>query len=202
MSSSPLPVRPCLTLLLAIAVVATGLLIPSASPAAATSPIASAAVPADCDTDPELCPPPGLLNEQLLSDPTSFFYATAEQKAALRGFESQAVANTLADHQLPAADAQRVMSWGRDEALAELWALLVQAISTDPGRADRAAEGRRGLDGTDDDSARPEKPGSTAAGSTSSGPGVSAPPPPARSPLNLSASSTASTRAPCSRSTT
>ena len=81
---------------------------------------------------PRALPPPDLLNEQLLSDPASFFYATAEQNTALRALESEAVAHTLEDYQLPAADAQRVMSWGRDEALAELWALLVQAISTDP----------------------------------------------------------------------
>ena len=137
MSSSPLPVRPCLTLLLAIAVVATGLLIPSvASPSSATSAAATSSedIPADCVADPQLCPPPPLLNKQLLTDPTSFFYATPQQQAELSVLEDQAVANVIAGHGLATTEAAAVRSWGRDEALAEMWALVVQAIRTDPGQ--------------------------------------------------------------------
>jgi hypothetical protein len=47
--------------------------------------------------------------------------------------EREAVENTVRDHQLPAGDAAAVRSWGRADALAEMWGLVVQAIrASDP----------------------------------------------------------------------
>ncbi|MGH3300865.1 MAG: Ig-like domain repeat protein [Streptosporangiaceae bacterium] len=64
-------------------------------------------------TAPDLLPNPGPL--------------TSAEATALQGLEDQAVANTIADHQLASTDGPAVLSWGRADAEAELWALLVQA---------------------------------------------------------------------------
>ena len=50
--------------------------------------------------------------------------------ASLRRLQEKAIDNTLADHQLPASDRDAVRSWGRNEAQAELFALVVEAIKT------------------------------------------------------------------------
>ena len=51
--------------------------------------------------------------------------------ASLRILEEQAIRNTLANHQLPESDRAAVATWGRTEAQAELYALILQAIRTD-----------------------------------------------------------------------
>src|SRR4029077_16746125 len=78
--------------------------------------------------------PPDLLNpNQLFSSrvatPT-IYAATAAQITSLNKLQAQAVANTITDHSLASTDGDAVKSWGRNDALAELWALLVQAVQT------------------------------------------------------------------------
>jgi hypothetical protein len=97
--------------------------------------LAAACILNDIPYDP--CPdfsPPGLLSLlQLQAAPTGpqgLYTATAAQIASLQTLESQAIANTIADHNLASTDTDAVMSWGRNVALSELWALLVQAIQT------------------------------------------------------------------------
>ena len=46
------------------------------------------------------------------------------------GCRTRRSTNTLADHGLPESDRDAVLSWGRDDAEAELWALIVEAIDT------------------------------------------------------------------------
>ncbi len=70
--------------------------------------------------------PPDLLNASQLSQ--GLYAATPAQAQSLQNLEQAAVSNTLADHGLPASDATAAQSWGRNDAEAELWALLVQAI--------------------------------------------------------------------------
>jgi hypothetical protein len=68
--------------------------------------------------------PPELLN------PASVDAAGPQVAESIRQLEDQAVSNTLADHQLPASDREAVLSWGRAEAQGELWALIVDALTT------------------------------------------------------------------------
>ena len=93
-------------------------------------------VPCDYGTQP-----PDLLNAYLLSSGRlggSLYSATAEQREALDRMQDQAVSNTVARFGLPASDADAVKSWGRNDALVELWALLAEAIETPA--ADRSEE--------------------------------------------------------------
>lgn len=83
--------------------------------------------------------PPPLLSVAELSDINGLFYATSAQVTALSHLEDQAVQNTLADHNLPASDANAVSSWGRDDAEAELWNLLRQAITATTRTTDQQA---------------------------------------------------------------
>ena len=138
-SPTPATARSFLALVLTVAVLAAGLLIPS--PALAASAPASApaaAVDPICVTDPAQCTPPPMLNKQLLQDPASVYHATTAQSAAIAALEAEAVTTALADHQLPASEADAMRSWGRQEVLAQLWALMIKAIRTDPGS--RSAE--------------------------------------------------------------
>ena len=77
-------------------------------------------------------PAPDLLNPRVVAD------ATPAQADALRRFQAQAVDLTLAHYGLPAGDREAVKSWGRTEAQAMLWGLMVQAVQT-PG-AERSAD--------------------------------------------------------------
>src|SRR5262249_39660115 len=61
---------------------------------------------------------------------SGLYAATPAQSEALQYLEALAVANTIADHDLTATDGNAVKSWGRDDAESELFALLVQAITT------------------------------------------------------------------------
>jgi hypothetical protein len=83
-------------------------------------------------TQGQTCPafpaPPELLNSAAVDA------AGADIAASLRRLEAQAVQNTLHDHQLPSSDSDAVLSWGRDDAEAELWALIVGAINTPVGQ--------------------------------------------------------------------
>jgi hypothetical protein len=68
-----------------------------------------------------------------LLDPSALhgdrYGATDAQFASLQVLQQQAVANTLIDHDLPSSDALAAQTWGRGDALAELWYLLVEAIA-------------------------------------------------------------------------
>ncbi len=129
-----------LVILLALCITAAGLLVPqpasAAAPAAtpaATPAAAAALLDPECESDPTLCTPPPMLNKQLLQDPSGIYRATSAQQAAIAALEAEAVINALADHQLPASEADAMRSWGRHEVLAQLWALILKAIRTDPG---------------------------------------------------------------------
>ena len=54
-----------------------------------------------------------------------------DQREALLQLQEQAITNTLVDHGLPVSDRSAVLTWGRQDALAELFALVVQAIKAD-----------------------------------------------------------------------
>lgn len=81
------------------------------------------------------CPsysPPELLNVNY-----GLYAATPAQTASIQNLESQAVSNIIKGHQLPAGDADAVKSWGRTEALAELYGLLLQAINASSPTTDQ-----------------------------------------------------------------
>lgn len=74
--------------------------------------------------------PPDLLNVAELLDSTGLYHATHAEFVALNDLETQAITNTLADHGLPSSEASAAQSWARDDAEAELYALLVQSATT------------------------------------------------------------------------
>ncbi|HEX4472928.1 MAG TPA: MBG domain-containing protein [Nocardioides sp.] len=85
-----------------------------------------------CSTSSGQCAPyPG---PAPLLDPTALDYATPSQADALRAFERLAVQDVMADHGLPDSDLNAVQSWGRPDAQAELWMLIVQAIQKTPAQ--------------------------------------------------------------------
>src|SRR5262249_28783781 len=69
-------------------------------------------------------PQPALLNLG------GFYAATPSQAASLQILVTQAISNTIADPRLLATDPDTVKSWAREDADAELYGLLVQAIQT------------------------------------------------------------------------
>jgi uncharacterized protein YjbI with pentapeptide repeats len=77
----------------------------------------------DCDVTS--CPPPDLLN---LNQP--LYAPTAVQMSSLEDLENQAVDNIIGAYGLSASDTNAILSWGRADADAELYALLLQAITT------------------------------------------------------------------------
>jgi hypothetical protein len=90
----------------------------------------STSEPAPCDSAWP-CSPPPLLNLDDSAPDRALYRATPAQKTALRKFESEAIANVITAHGLSAGDTAAVQTWGRDEALAELYKLLVAAITDD-----------------------------------------------------------------------
>jgi hypothetical protein len=104
-------------------VLALTVLIPRASTARADTTICTlSATGPTCPT----YPPPDLLNLHQ----GGFYAATAAQQASLQKLEDQAVQTTISDHNLSADDADAVRSWGRADAEAELYGLVVKAINT------------------------------------------------------------------------
>ncbi len=116
-------VRRGLILLLSTAVLVLGL-----GPAL---PVAPAATAASCTGAG--CAPAALLNSTLLSSSNSLYYAAPAARTSLTALSDQAVRNTITDHGLPQGDADAVQTWAREDAEAELWALVVKAVRTDPG---------------------------------------------------------------------
>ena len=72
----------------------------------------------------ESWPVPPLLNLDQGS-----YVPTPEQKESLRALEAQAVANVIKGHGLTDADTDAVKTWGRYDALAALYTLIVEAIN-------------------------------------------------------------------------
>src|SRR5882724_2601709 len=64
--------------------------------------------------------------------PASLFYpllsgpwdSTSAQRASLTNLEQKAIANTVSSHGLPASDFVAAQTWGRSDALFELWLAL------------------------------------------------------------------------------
>ncbi|MGC4112964.1 MAG: hypothetical protein QM747_21610 [Nocardioides sp.] len=71
---------------------------------------------------PMKLPSPGLLNPHYLG--------SDETRAAMHRLENEAIDITLEAHELPASDREAVKSWGRQDAQAVLWGLIVGAIMT------------------------------------------------------------------------
>ena len=84
------------------------------------------------DPTPPVCGTavPDLLSMEALLGATGngLYLATTAQIQSLQVLEQAAVSATIRDHRLAAGDADAVQSWGRGDAQAELWALIVQAI--------------------------------------------------------------------------
>ena len=98
---------------------------------------------------PVFPPPAGLLN------PGAVAAAGPEGAAALRRLEDKAIANTLADHQLPASDHDAAMTWAREDSQLALWGLIAEAIETPAG--ERTADQQLAVDWmTQLDSAQPQ----------------------------------------------
>ena len=117
-----------------VALVCLGLAVSRAS-AASPAPIPT------CTSSIPNCTPPPLLNQTELTPirvgPQRLYAATPEQRASLHALEQKAIQDTLRDHHLPPGDAAAVQSWGRADALAELWGLVVQAIQAPDPTSDQ-----------------------------------------------------------------
>jgi hypothetical protein len=91
---------------------------------------------AHADVPPGDTPPADLLNFTLLSTPGQPFYATPAQIASLKTLQQKAIQNLLTDHQLPSdptnGEQTAAQTWGRTDALAELYGLITQAIELPP----------------------------------------------------------------------
>jgi hypothetical protein len=60
----------------------------------------------------------------------TLFAATPAQIASLHNLEQQAIQNTVTDHSLPASDFDAAATWGRQDAIGELFGEIEQAIQT------------------------------------------------------------------------
>jgi hypothetical protein len=99
---------------------------------------------------PVFPPPPGLLNSGAVAA------AGPEGAAALRRLEDKAIANTLADHQLPASDHDAALTWARSDSQLALWGLIAEAIETPAG--ERTADQQLAVDWmTQLDSVQPQE---------------------------------------------
>ncbi|HEY3058680.1 MAG TPA: hypothetical protein VGL99_06870 [Chloroflexota bacterium] len=133
--------------LLSVSVVATGTIQPAAAagqtpaptPTAVTDPSAPIAPYVFTDTTLVITGP-----QPVFADPTPQATSTDSDVlfhppllnptgvSPLPNLESAAITATIKDHGLAPGDALAVRTWGRAEAQSALWALLVQAIKTEP----------------------------------------------------------------------
>ena len=82
-----------------------------------------------CDTDePAATPNPTYAPAALVSP--AALPADAAAAASIHALEQQAVDLTLSQHGLPASDGDAVRTWARNDALANLWGLVVHASNT------------------------------------------------------------------------
>jgi hypothetical protein len=73
---------------------------------------------------------PGTYDPPNLLGPDAYAAMTPAQVVALHSLEAHAVSDVLDAHDLPATDRVAVRTWGRTDAQAALWGLLVEAIKT------------------------------------------------------------------------
>ncbi len=85
-----------------------------------------------CSMEHVCFPPPPLLNLD-----QGLYRATPAQTDSLRRLEVQAVEDVITLHGLSPDDTVAVRTWGRDEAQAQLFGLLMDAISASPRDADQ-----------------------------------------------------------------
>jgi hypothetical protein len=90
------------------------------------------------------CSPPPLLNLDQDYPTAALYSATPAQRTSLRALEKQAISNVIENHGLSAGDTAAVQTWGRDEALAELFTLLLDAI--DPANPPRTSDQQNAVD--------------------------------------------------------
>jgi hypothetical protein len=83
------------------------------------------------------CSPPPLLNLDQSYPTAALYRATPDQRTSLRKLEEEAIAKVIKDHGLSAGDKVAVQTWGRDQALAQLWVELLKAINADPRTTDQ-----------------------------------------------------------------
>ncbi len=103
-----------------------------AEPAAAKGRAVMQELPPGVCLNTQDCSPPKLLNLN-----QSLYAATPAQVTSLRKLEEDAVEDVIEEHGLSDGDTKAVQTWGRHEALAHLWTLLLEAIGTDVnGRTD------------------------------------------------------------------
>ncbi len=110
--------------LLVVSIVVSGMALPWSAPANAED-----------VSDPTYAPAPLISPAALPADP--------EAASAIRALEDEAVAMTVSQHGLTSSDHDAVATWGRVDALANLWGLVVQAMRTTP--AGRTAEQRHAV---------------------------------------------------------
>ena len=84
---------------------------------------------------------PGCLPPDLLTL-SGLYAATPAQASSLQALQNQAVNNTIDAHGLASDDGDAVLSWGRSDAEAELFALIVQAINTPAASRSRTSRTR------------------------------------------------------------
>ncbi len=81
---------------------------------------------------PGTVPPAILLNPDQITGNGQFagniYNATPAQVKSLDNLQAQAIQNMLSEHGLPSSDYTAAETWGRDDALADLWGLILQAM--------------------------------------------------------------------------
>jgi hypothetical protein len=90
-----------------------------------------------CDASVSDCSPPPLLNLDQDYPTAALYRATPAQRTSLRALEAEAIRNVIETHGLGDGDIAAVQTWGRDEALAQLWMLLLEAINADNPTTDQ-----------------------------------------------------------------
>ncbi len=83
------------------------------------------------------CSAPPLLNLDQTYPTAALYRATPGQRTSLRKLEDEAIANVIEAHGLSDGDTAAVQTWGRDEALGELFNLLLDAIDADSRTTDQ-----------------------------------------------------------------
>ncbi len=84
------------------------------------------------------CLPPDLLTL------SGLYAATSAQADSLQAIQTQAVSNVITAHSLSPDDGDAVLSWGRSDAEAELFTLLMQALTT--SAASRSTDQQNAVD--------------------------------------------------------
>ncbi len=86
---------------------------------------------------------PGCLPPDLLTL-SGIYAASSAQASSLQAIQNQAVNNVIAAHSLSPNDGDAVLSWGRSDAEADLFTLLMQAVTT--SAASRSTDQQNAVD--------------------------------------------------------